>query len=199
MILLDHHHHHFFIFWNSIQCGMPWHPPPLTHLNRLTQNHRHAGAAPGNIDLNRRRRHAEQRPKERGAPGTDGPSRHMAIHAPPGTRPGTGAVPPFGVEAFEGAAEEEVVVLIDLEIGAATEANGVGGDVGDLSSVAVDTVAAEEEGGVVRGGDRGGVDDEGYAGVAARVTEREVVRELVDDARRDSDIKEPNFEARGVS
>lgn len=118
----------------------------------------------------------------------------MAVHAPPGTR----AVSPFGVEAFQGTAEEKRVFFIDLEIGAAAEADGVSGDVGDLGGVAVDAVAAEGEGGGVRGGDGGGVDHKRDAGVAARVAEREVVRERVDDAGRDSDVKEANFEARGV-
>jgi len=118
----------------------------------------------------------------------------MAVHAPP--RPGP--VPPFGVEALEGAAEEERVVLVDLEVGAAAEADGVGGNVGDLSGVAIDAAAAEGERGGGGGGDRGGVDDERDGHVAARVAEREVLGERVDEAGRDSDIEETNFEARGM-
>lgn len=118
----------------------------------------------------------------------------MTVHAP--SRPGPGPVSPFGVEALEGAAEEERVVLVDLEVGAAAEADGVGGDVGDLGGMAVDAASAEGERGGGGGRNRGRVNDERDGNVAARVAEREVVGERVDEAGGDSDIEETNFEAR---
>lgn len=86
----------------------------------------------------------------------------MAVHAP--SRPGP--VSPFGIEALEGAAEEERVVLVDLEVSAAAEADGVGGDVGDLGGMAIDAAAVEMDGSGGGGGDGGGVDDERDTGVS---------------------------------
>ena len=177
---------------------MPRHSLPRTQLNRLAQNHRHAGAAPGNVDLDRRCGNPEPRPEERGAPRPGGACRYVAVHAPPGSRSRSRASSPIGVEALQRAAEEELVVLVDLEVRAAAEADGVGGDVGDLGGMAVDAAAAKGEGRGGGGGDWGSVHDERDGGVAAREAEREVVRERVDEAGGDSDIEETNLEAGGV-
>ena len=122
----------------------------------------------------------------------------MTVDVPPGSLSRRWAGSPVGVEALQGAAEEELVVLVYLEVGAAAEADGVGGDVGHLGGVAVDAAATEGERGGVGGGDGGGVHDKGDGGVAARVAEREVLRERVDEAGGDSDIEETNLEAGGV-
>ena len=139
---------------------MLWHSLPRTQLNRLAQNHRHARAAPDNVDLDRRCENPELRPEERRAPRPDEACRYVAVHASLGSRSRSRAGSPISVEALQRAIEEELFFLVDLEVHAAAKADGVDGDVGGLGGVAVDAAALEGEGPGGGGGDWGSVHDE---------------------------------------
>ena len=190
----------FLVLRNRVEDGVPQHLPPRANLNRLRQDHRHSRAAPGDIDLEGGRRNPELRLEKRRRARTNRRS-HITVHGPAGFRVIVGAdapIKPIGYHRLQRPAENQLLVLVDLEFDTAGDADSIGADVGDLRRLLIEAVAAEGQRGRFGGRNARIVDLKRYADLAAGVAEREVVGDAVDHARRDPNVEEPDFEPRRV-
>lgn len=191
----------FFVLRNCIQDSLPQVPPPRTNLNCLRQDHWHAGATTGNINLNSRRGNPKFRLEKGRGTGTHGRS-HKTFHSPTCLRivlQSNAPINPIGLHSFQRATENQILILIDLKLNTACNPNAISANIRNLRGFLVEPITTKGNRSGVGGRNLRPINLKGNTNFASQVTQIKMVGNASNHTGRNPNIEKPNLKPSRMS